>query len=85
MTRFFRLDILGGAAALAAQRRPNGLTLTRDKELHEAADAAEDRAGGLRTTFLALGPYGTAALAAQRRPKVFPSLATRNCGCLVSW
>jgi 4-hydroxybenzoate polyprenyltransferase len=38
--------------------------LVQNQLLHEAADAAEDRAGAVRTTFLALGPVGAGMLAA---------------------
>lgn len=38
--------------------------LLENQLLHEAADAADDRAGGVRTTFLVAGVAGTAALAA---------------------
>lgn len=38
--------------------------LLQNQLLHEAADAAEDRGGGVRTTFLAIGASGAAVLAA---------------------
>jgi 4-hydroxybenzoate polyprenyltransferase len=38
--------------------------LLQNQMLHEAADAGEDRAGGVRSTYLALGPRGASVLAA---------------------
>jgi 4-hydroxybenzoate polyprenyltransferase len=50
-----------GAAQWALAGAFAGLLL-QNQLVHEAADAVEDRAGGLRTTFLVAGPRGTAAL-----------------------
>lgn len=60
---FLGVRDLGRAGALLPLALAFAALLLQNQLLHEAADAEEDRRGGLRTTFVALGAAGAAVSA----------------------